>query len=103
METRRFILALAMSLLVFLVYVRFFAPAPPQQPVQEPVREAPREDARSVAPSFPEPDRMTFRPPSMDVTSERVRSSMFICRPTSTSLGDIIHMEQSFVGKVLSS
>ena len=65
METRRFILALAMSLLVFLVYVRFFAPAPPEQPVQEPVREAPREDARSsVAPSFPEPARMTFRPPS---------------------------------------
>ena len=64
METRRFILALAMSLLVFLVYVRFFAPAPPEQPAQEPVREAPREVAPSVAPSFPEPASMTFRPPS---------------------------------------
>lgn len=31
METRRFILALSLSLLVFLVYVSFFAPAPPQQ------------------------------------------------------------------------
>ncbi len=29
METRRFILALSLSLLVFLVYVRFFAPPPP--------------------------------------------------------------------------
>mgnify|MGYP005624780881 CR=1 FL=1 len=28
---------------------------------------------------------------------------MLICRPTSTSLGERIHMEQSLVGKVLSS
>ena len=28
---------------------------------------------------------------------------MFICRPTSTSLGEITHMVQSLVGKVLSS
>jgi hypothetical protein len=28
---------------------------------------------------------------------------MFGCRPTSTSLGERIHMEQSLVGKVLSS
>ena len=32
METRRFILALSLSLMVFLVYVRFFGPKPPQQP-----------------------------------------------------------------------
>ncbi len=31
METRRFILALSLSLLVFLVYVRFFAPPPPSE------------------------------------------------------------------------
>lgn len=31
METRRFILALSLSLLVFLAYVRFFAPPPPPQ------------------------------------------------------------------------
>ncbi len=31
METRRFILALSLSLLVFLVYVRFFAPPPPTE------------------------------------------------------------------------
>ena len=28
---------------------------------------------------------------------------MFKCRPTSTSFGEIIHMAQSLVGKVLSS
>jgi YidC/Oxa1 family membrane protein insertase len=33
METRRFILALSLSLIVFIVYVRFFAPKPPQKPV----------------------------------------------------------------------
>jgi len=32
METRRFVLALSLSLLVFLLYVRFFAPKPPQKP-----------------------------------------------------------------------
>jgi len=41
--------------------------------------------------------------PEMLSTSERVKSSIFICRPTSTSLGEIIHMAQSLVGKVLSS
>jgi YidC/Oxa1 family membrane protein insertase len=34
METRRFILALSLSLLVFLVYVRFFAPPTPQQKLE---------------------------------------------------------------------
>jgi YidC/Oxa1 family membrane protein insertase len=33
METRRFILALSLSLIVFVVYVRFFAPNPPQKPL----------------------------------------------------------------------
>jgi YidC/Oxa1 family membrane protein insertase len=32
METRRFILALSLSLIVFVIYVRFFAPNPPQKP-----------------------------------------------------------------------
>jgi len=36
-------------------------------------------------------------------TSESVSSSMFMCRPTSTSFGEIIHMAHSLVGKVLSS
>lgn len=33
METRRFILAFSISLIVFVVYIRFFAPAPPEKPV----------------------------------------------------------------------
>ena len=41
--------------------------------------------------------------PSTLSTSVYVRISIFGCRPTSTSLGESIHMEQSLVGKVLSS
>ena len=41
--------------------------------------------------------------PSRERTSDRVKTSMFSCRPTSTSLGEMIHIEQSLVGKVLSS
>ncbi len=41
MESRRFILALSLSLVVFLLYVKFFAPAPSETP---PVTEAPKED-----------------------------------------------------------
>ncbi len=36
-------------------------------------------------------------------TSVSVLSSMFRCRPTSTSLGEMIHIAQSQVGKVLSN
>ena len=41
--------------------------------------------------------------PVIPLTSARVINSMFSCRPTSTSLGARIHIEQSLVGKVLSS
>jgi hypothetical protein len=41
--------------------------------------------------------------PSSCSSSALVKSSMFRCRPTSTSLGEMIHMAQSLVGKVLSS
>ncbi len=40
MESRRFILAISLSLVVFLLYVRFFAPKPPEkQPMPEPVKQ----------------------------------------------------------------
>jgi YidC/Oxa1 family membrane protein insertase len=50
METRRFILALSLSLLVFLTYMRFFAPKPPEQPVAPP-KAAPQ----AAAPEKPAP------------------------------------------------
>ena len=54
METRRFILALSLSLVVFLLYVRFFAPKPPQPPVtneapqKETVKSTPEQEVRST-------------------------------------------------------
>ncbi len=75
METRRFILALSLSLLVFLVYVRFFAPQPPPQQPQQPMQEPPRETAkpeRPSAPVFPEPspEKLTPRKTGKDITIE---------------------------------
>ena len=49
METRRFILALSLSLIVFLVYVRFFAPKPPEKP--------PVPEARQEAPASPKAEK----------------------------------------------
>lgn len=56
METRRFILAISLSLIVFVVYLSFFAPKPPErpavpvQPKQEIAREKPaREQFRAEA------------------------------------------------------
>ncbi len=52
METRRFVLALALSLLVFLVYVKFFAPEPPKTP---PVTETAKKEMpqQKAAPEIP--------------------------------------------------
>jgi YidC/Oxa1 family membrane protein insertase len=50
METRRFILALSLSLLVFVGYIRFFAPKPPEKPAvpvqttQEAAKEQPAQE-----------------------------------------------------------
>ncbi len=56
METRRFIFALSLSLIVFLVYVRFFAPKPPQKP-------APKETAKqeTALPKEEQPARPAVR------------------------------------------
>ena len=48
METRRFILALSLSLLVFLVYIKFFAPKPPQKP---PVTETTNQETTQQKPA----------------------------------------------------
>lgn len=41
--------------------------------------------------------------PWISFTSAQVIRLIFRCRPNSTSFGEIIHMAQSLVGKVLSS
>ena len=57
METRRFILALSLSLLVFLGYVKYFAPKPP---VQTPEQEAATQEAAKARGNR---DGAPFRPP----------------------------------------
>lgn len=49
---------------------------------------------------------LTLKLPGSPSTASRsayVINSMFKCRPTSTSLGEMIHIAQSLVGKVLSN
>ena len=59
METRRFILALSLSLLVFLTYMRFFAPKPPEQPIAPP-KAAPQTAApEKPAPAAQRPEALT--------------------------------------------
>src|SRR5512143_3124271 len=65
METRRFIMALSLSLLVFLVYVKFFAPKPP---AEAPVQEAVRQEA--AKPSAEETARTPVRPEAVAATIE---------------------------------
>ena len=48
MESRRFIMALSLSLLVFLVYIKFFAPKPPQKP---PVAETAKQETAQQKPA----------------------------------------------------
>lgn len=57
MESRRFILALSLSLLVFFVYAKFFAPAPPQKPpVTEPAKQETAQQKPSPTPVKPGSD-----------------------------------------------
>src|SRR5512133_4121745 len=58
METRRFILALSLSLIVFLVYVRFFAPKPPEKP---PVPEIAKQE-QAAPPAAEKQERPVVRP-----------------------------------------
>src|SRR4030067_804919 len=72
MESRRFILALALSLLVFLPYSRFSAPHPPQQPAATaPSRETAQQKTPPVKP-YQEAATVRFPPSSKgrDLTLE---------------------------------
>jgi YidC/Oxa1 family membrane protein insertase len=58
METRRYILAIGLSMVVLIVYMQFIAPQPPiEQPPQQPEAAAPapagKQEAAPTAPSKP--------------------------------------------------
>ncbi len=55
METRRYILAIGLSMLVLILYLRFLAPQPPQQPAGQ--QQAQQEQKAAEAPKAAEPAR----------------------------------------------
>ncbi len=69
METRRFILALSLSLIVFLVYVRFFAPKPPEKPLApEATQQAPAQ--KSEKPAAPVAQRPAVPAPTIEPSTK---------------------------------
>lgn len=66
METRRFILALSLSLIVFVVYIRFFAPKPLEKPV------VPETTKHEVA---PETQKKTQKPFSAAATAAKIKQA----------------------------
>jgi YidC/Oxa1 family membrane protein insertase len=83
METRRFLLAIALAFLVFWVYSKFFAPQPPQQPVTP-------EPAEEAAPRRPE--TTAAKPP--EVVAAKIRKA---------SAGKDIAIETDLVKVVLNT
>lgn len=62
METRRFITALSLSLIVFIVYMRFFAPQP-QKPAIAPAQEAQETVVPKATPAAPKAKALTVAVP----------------------------------------
>jgi len=87
METRRFIIALSLSLLVFLAYARFFAPQPPEKPVG-PIT------SLATATQQAEPSKQT---------SSRPRSGVPAGAIIPASVGKDIVIETDFVTVVLNT
>ncbi len=95
METRRFILALALSLIVFVVYVRFFAPKPPVKPL---VPDAAKQERQQPKAELPE--RPAIRPETVAANIEEVAKGKDIIIETdlvkavvNTAGGVITHWE----------
>ena len=92
METRRFILALSLSLLVFLVYVRFFAPKPPEKPA---VPETAKEEMSPQKPA--EPTHSSVRPEAVAAKIEQAAAGREIVIET-----DLVKARVNTAGGVIS-
>ncbi len=95
METRRFIFALSLSIIVFLVYVRFFAPKPPQKPA---TKEAAKQE--TVKPKEEQPAKPAVRSEAVAATIEEAAQGKDIVVETdlvkavvNTAGGVITHWE----------
>ncbi len=95
METRRFILALSLALIVFLVYVRFFAPKPPQKPApketvqQETVKHKAEQPAKPTVPSETAAAKIEEAAKGKDIVVETDRVKAIV----NTAGGVITHWE----------
>ncbi len=95
METRRFVLALALSIIVFIVYVSFFAPKPPQKPATP---ETAKQEA--VKQQSAQPAKPAIRPEAAAATIEEAAAGKDITVETdlvkavvNTAGGAITHWE----------
>ncbi len=94
METRRFILALSLSLVVFLVYVRFFAPVPPKNaPGAAPVSEHTTPVAKPVAQPKATPSLPVAQPITKAVGKTIEIDTDLVKAEVNTAGGVITHWE----------
>ncbi len=94
METRRFILALSLSLIVFLLYVRFFAPKPPQKPpVSETTKQEPAPQAEPPAPSLTRPAPLASKIEEASAGREITVETDLVKAVVNTAGGVITHWE----------
>lgn len=91
MESRRFILALSLSLLVFFVYAKFFAPEPPQKP---PVSEAAKQEtAQKPAPTPVKPESVAGKIQAAAVGRDIIIETDIVKAVVNTAGGVIKHWE----------
>ena len=91
METRRFILALSLSLVVFILYVRFFAPKPPvNQTMPEPAKQ------EAVTAKTEQPNTKTIHPEAVAGGIEQAAKGKIIVVET-----DLVKAEVNTAGGVI--
>src|SRR5574342_1087864 len=92
MESRRFILALFLSLLVFFVYAKFFAPEPPQKP---PVSEAVKQETaqQKPAPTPVKPESVAGKIQAAAVGRDIIIETDIVKAVVNTAGGVIKHWE----------
>jgi YidC/Oxa1 family membrane protein insertase len=93
METRRFILALSLSLIIFLVYVKYFAPQPPKKPA---VTEQAKEE--TAQPKTEKRERQMARPEAVAPQIEQAAKGRDIIIET-----DLVKARVNTAGGVLTA
>ncbi len=95
METRKFILALSLSLIVFIVYIQFFAPKPPQKPAapETAKQEAVQQKAEQPAKPPVRPEAVTAKIEEAAEGKDIVVETDLVKAVVNTAGGVITHWE----------